>query len=283
MRGQKFGSEASIPGLAYEAPTHALAHTHTHTSGNCELVAGQLTHPNPPDKMANPRQRRKARSGSSTKPSATAKRHIKKKLVRAPTVKGPDVLREQWDGKKTVRQNYEALGLVADAKLRPSGGTEHTTPAESSTSSSKLVAGPSKGMGRIVRDEEGNVIDIVLEDDEEEEQTPWGKSMKGWEEDAAADGPANSKSKPSSSSSSKAVQALEAMPDHGPIFRHVSELEAHWLLSVVRKHGRDVDAMFMDKKLNELQKTKGEIRSRIKRAGGFEKIEEAIAREHSTS
>lgn len=54
--------------------------------------------------MANPRQRRKTRSGAATGPSAAAKRHQKKKLVRAPEVKGPEILKEKWDGKKTVRQ-----------------------------------------------------------------------------------------------------------------------------------------------------------------------------------
>lgn len=34
--------------------------------------------------------------------------------------------------------------------------------------------------------------------------------------------------------------------------------------------------MFMDKRLNEQQKTKGEIRSRIKRAGGLDQIKAAI-------
>lgn len=58
------------------------------------------------------------------------------------------------------------------------------------------------------------------------------------------------------------LAALQAVPDPGPLLRHVSELEAHWLLSLVRKHGEDVGAMAMDKKLNENQKTKGEIRSR---------------------
>lgn len=229
--------------------------------------------------MANPRQRRKARSGTSTKPSQTAKRHIKKKLVRAPTVKGPDVLREQWDPKKTVRQNYEALGLVSDTKLRPSGGLE---PTEGTGASQSQGPQPTKGMGRIIRDEEGNVVDIVIDEDEdaEEEVTPWGKSMEGWEDKDLPSATTGSQTK-SKDGSSKVVEALEAIPDHGPLPRHVSALEAHWLLSIVRKHGRDVDAMFMDKKLNELQKTKGEIRSRIKRAGGFDKIEEAIAFEDS--
>jgi nucleolar protein 16 len=54
--------------------------------------------------MANPRQRRKTRSGAANGPSAAAKRHQKKKLVRAPTVKGPEALKDKWDGKKTVRQ-----------------------------------------------------------------------------------------------------------------------------------------------------------------------------------
>lgn len=215
--------------------------------------------------MVNPRQRRKARSGSSTKPSATAKRHIRKKLVRAPTVKGPDILREQWDGKKTVRQNYEALGLVADAKLRPSGGMESRPHVESSTLASQIASSSSKGMGRIVRDEQENVVDVILHDDEEAEEdetTPWGKSMRGWEDKEEETDRTAPQDAINEKSSSRVVQALEAMPDPGPLPRHVSQLEAHWILSLVRKHGRDVDAMFGDRKLNELQKTKGEIRSR---------------------
>ena len=54
--------------------------------------------------MATPRQRRKGKSGSSNKPSAAAKRHMRKKLVRAPEIKGPDVLKQNWDPKLTVRQ-----------------------------------------------------------------------------------------------------------------------------------------------------------------------------------
>jgi len=54
--------------------------------------------------MANPRQRRKSRSGSSTTPSARSKRQAQKKLVRAPTIKGAQVIQENWDPKLTVRQ-----------------------------------------------------------------------------------------------------------------------------------------------------------------------------------
>lgn len=54
--------------------------------------------------MANPRQRRKARSGKYTGATKSAKRAANKRIKRAPTVMGPAILREQWDPKLTVRQ-----------------------------------------------------------------------------------------------------------------------------------------------------------------------------------
>ena len=38
------------------------------------------------------------------------------------------------------------------------------------------------------------------------------------------------------------------------------------------KHGRDVETMTRDRKLNPDQRTEGEIRRAIKKAGGFEKL-----------
>lgn len=138
--------------------------------------------------MANPRQRLKARSGNFKGSSASSKRRQKQRLVKAPAIKGPDVLKEKWDKKKTVKQNYAALGLASDLKLRPSGGVEGgvtenepaSTPAASTSTSRSR---PAKGLGRIIRDEEGNVIDIIEGGEEEDGETPWGKSMKGWEDD----------------------------------------------------------------------------------------------------
>ena len=54
--------------------------------------------------MANPRQRNKARSGRQTKASSNQKRRLLMKLKRAPPLKGPQVLAESWDRKKTVFQ-----------------------------------------------------------------------------------------------------------------------------------------------------------------------------------
>lgn len=55
--------------------------------------------------MANPRQRRKARSGTQQGLSARAKRHQAKKVKKpAADVRGPEILKEKWDRTKTVRQ-----------------------------------------------------------------------------------------------------------------------------------------------------------------------------------
>lgn len=56
--------------------------------------------------MANPRQRSKARSHTSRKPSLNQKRRMHQKLRRAPPLKGPQVLSESWDRKKTVFQKW---------------------------------------------------------------------------------------------------------------------------------------------------------------------------------
>lgn len=56
--------------------------------------------------MANPRQRNKAKSYKSTKPSHAIKRRLHHKLRKAPPLKGPEVLQKGWDKQKTVFQKY---------------------------------------------------------------------------------------------------------------------------------------------------------------------------------
>ncbi|KDE03635.1 hypothetical protein MVLG_05885 [Microbotryum lychnidis-dioicae p1A1 Lamole] len=70
--------------------------------------------------MANPRQRRKARSG--TNKISNSKKSVKNK--HKVIVKGPQVLVENWDKTKTVRQNYRALGLLPALNPRQAGGLE---------------------------------------------------------------------------------------------------------------------------------------------------------------
>jgi len=59
--------------------------------------------------------------------------------------------------------------------------------------------------------------------------------------------------------------------------RFLSEGEAGYLRRLVGRHGEDVEAMARDRKLNPDQRTVGELRRLMKKAGGFENIVEIEA------
>jgi hypothetical protein len=63
-----------------------------------------------------------------------------------------------------------------------------------------------------------------------------------------------------------ALEALSATS--APVIRHSSTSEKTWLHDLVAIHGDDTEAMARDKKRNVWQKTEGEIRRMIKKAGG---------------
>lgn len=69
-----------------------------------DFYTSHLNHSASSYTMANPRQRNKARSSKTTKPSLNMKRRMHQKARRAPPLKGPEVLQAQWDKKKTVFQ-----------------------------------------------------------------------------------------------------------------------------------------------------------------------------------
>jgi len=69
------------------------------------------------------------------------------------------------------------------------------------------------------------------------------------------------------------IPALETLSSTSkPIKRHTSTSEHAWLSELVKKHGEDIEAMTKDKSLNVWQKTGGEIRRMIKKAGGVERL-----------
>ncbi|KAI0705832.1 ribosome biogenesis protein Nop16 [Cytidiella melzeri] len=250
--------------------------------------------------MANPRQRRKLRS-SSHKPVHHSKR-AKKNLKKQPPIRGPKELQEAWDKTKTVRQNYEALGLVSSLTPTASGGVERRvlgveketsdsmevepTP-EGSTKNDSATAGPSglrKGFGRIVRDESGNVVDIQLDEDE----TTGGAAADRLVEDAILDpsqqdrlsGWVNlgSSSVPRdgsiASTSTHVVQRLEesSKARGGRVPRFSSNGELGVLRRLVEKYGQDVEGMGRDRKLNADQRTAGQLKRAIQKAGGFAQV-----------
>nr|CDI51013.1 ribosomal large subunit biogenesis-related protein [Melanopsichium pennsylvanicum 4] len=216
--------------------------------------------------MANPRQRRKARSASSLKPSLNAKRQMKKRLVRAPTVHGPDVLKDNYDPKLTLRQNYARLGLIPSLDVRPDSGANIDVPVR-------------KGMARVVRDAQGNIINIIEPptsiDDQDQETTAWGKPLATSIADEKLIETYMPPSKQSNTTNgagrNQVVEQLEIMAAKAQrVQRHTSSFETQWLKRLVEKYGSDTEAMAKDRKLNIWQKTQGEIKRAINKAGGFE-------------
>ncbi|KAL0252965.1 nucleolar protein 16 [Cryptococcus tetragattii IND107] len=208
--------------------------------------------------MANPRQRNKAKSSRSHKPSLNAKRRMHQKLRKAPPLKGPEVLQEKWDKKKTVFQNYAALGLLPSIPVPKGASTSRSqrvklpeVPAEIEAENVKV------GFGRIIRDEERNVIDIIIDEDEQEQE----EQIEVDEEKEM--GPVEAKT--------EVVKRLEELAaSAAPVKRHSSMSERTWLQQLVDKYGDDTEKMARDRKLNVWQKTEGEIKRMIKKAGGVQ-------------
>ncbi|GAA5908514.1 hypothetical protein JCM5296_004781 [Sporobolomyces johnsonii] len=306
--------------------------------------------------MANPRQRRKQRSGTAKVKSSKQSLKNKHKVI----VKGPEELAKAWDKTKTVRQNYAALGLLSTLDPRQAGGLEHgvhtpfavssATPAtvqdleaaleaELSSSSSdeddddepvastSTAAPPKKeeklqpGMARIIRDEQGNIVKIVVggengeeveedikapdrsnepqedSDDESdaEEENPWGEPMKDWDvpevapdaEEEVDEDEEMDIGQPRApkqgipiegalrkvTAKTDVVRALEARAAvKTKVIRHTSSMERDWLVALVAKYDDDIGKMARDRKANVWQKTPGELKRMIAKAGGLDKL-----------
>ncbi|KAI0831186.1 ribosome biogenesis protein Nop16 [Trametes gibbosa] len=260
--------------------------------------------------MANPRQRRKLRSGSH-KPVHHSRR-AKKILKKQPAIRGPKVLQDAWDAHRTVRQNYEALRLVATLNPIASGGTERrlsthadhahdehsgdgvereaSTSAAGSGSRAGGAGAVPKGYGKIIRDTEGNVVDIQLADeDEDEDEEGEGEEGAGAGEDGLEEEPdpsaddrlagwvglgSDPRKRAPESAGTRVVQELEELSEAGGgrVQRHTSEGELWTLRRLVGKHGRDVEGMARDRRVNAGQRTAGELKRAIGKAGGFAEL-----------
>jgi len=246
--------------------------------------------------MANPRQRRKARS-SSHKPVSHSQR-AKKLLKKTPPIRGPKLLQDAWDKHKTVRQNYAALGLAHTLNPLASGGAEYdpakslsmASSAESSLHTTQSAqAGPSKpasstaaipkGFGKIIRDADGNVIRVELGGDADDEtpnvNTAGEDGMQGLQEpelDKQVMADWVTELGRGGGSGADVVKSLEILSaatssaTSGP--RHTSGLETLYLARLIQKHGEDVESMARDRRVNPEQRTAGELRRGIRRAGG---------------
>lgn len=245
--------------------------------------------------MANPRQRRKARSGSHK--AVSHSKSAKKNLKKMPAIRGPKALQEAWDNTKTVSQNYAALGLVQNLNPNLSGGVErpalalsssapgasssaHQSHQPSSTQSGQLPV----GHGRIIRDGEGNVIGVELgkeahdgQEDSDALQAPEISPavVDKWVTDL---GPRQEKPR-SGRDVVAALEKISAAPSGGSttlsipvtgIPRHSADGEREYLSALQSKYGNDVEKMARDRKLNSSQRTAGELRRALRRAGMIE-------------
>ncbi|KZS99164.1 hypothetical protein SISNIDRAFT_448026 [Sistotremastrum niveocremeum HHB9708] len=232
--------------------------------------------------MANPRQRRKVKS-SSYRPVKQSRRAAQKLRKQKP-IRGPKALQDAWDPKKTLHQNYSALGLVQSLQPSASGGSEpNQAPAvidlrptlHPKASSSSNVEEPTPGpirqqFGRIIRDEDGNVVRIELpeEDDAEvdgkgkEKELPWGKPSN---DDSDEEMEVEAKTE-----TVRAIEKLSAAAR--PKSRFSSQGELSLLRELVKAHGEDVEAMARDRRRNSWQRTAGQLKAAIRKAGGFDKL-----------
>ncbi|KAH9946222.1 ribosome biogenesis protein Nop16 [Epithele typhae] len=230
--------------------------------------------------MANPRQRRKTRSG--THKAVQHSRRAKTLLKKQPPLRGPKALQDAWDPRKTVRQNYEALGLAASLNPIASGGTEkrlggraaegergggEDAPVGGSSTVGARPAGAEaklpKGWGRIIRDAEGNVVDIELADEEEAGVDEAGDGL-----DEVADPREDGRLAGWVAVGALLEQLSEARAGQGTR-RHASQGELALLRALVAKHGEDVEEMARDRRANVEQRTAGELRRAIRKAGGL--------------
>jgi len=240
--------------------------------------------------MANPRQRRKAKS-SSHKAISHSKR-AKRVLRKMPAIRGPKTLQDAWDPSKTPRQNYLALGLQYDLNPVSSGGSEvnlvrvinkvnegqlHTTAQSSVSERDTVTCVLPKGFGRIIRDSSGNIVRVELPNDEEEKDASQPEpvidtpvmmkesELRIW----ADDHPGTLQGSSSGSMQDTVVQDLENLAASATVQqRYTSEGERLYLERLVRKYGDDLQKMARDRRLNPEQRTANELKRAIAKAGG---------------
>ncbi|KAK9719970.1 Nucleolar protein 16 [Basidiobolus ranarum] len=193
--------------------------------------------------MARPRKRKTQASGSKLT-RKTQNKHFK----RAPLVNNK-IISENWDRKATLRQNYQRLGLMTTLN-KATGGLEYNEEEEEASEVDLDKLSPEEisrhlgpGQGLIERDEEGNVINIIV-----------GKDPNEFDSDEEF---------PSVPAKTDVVRALEEQAANGlKIERHQSQGEVRWIQELIDKHGDDYDGMFRDRKLNVNQQTASQLRKK---------------------
>lgn len=171
-------------------------------------------------------------------------------------VHGNAIIEKNWDHSLTMAQNYQRLGLRAKLGSTKGGIEKNIVQKlqnpESEEDAEKEQQKPKKlgkNQGRIIRDEDGNVVRVEYaknSDSEDEEEDEWN----GFEDDE------NTKTEVVKELESYASTAVSKP-------RWQSEREQDWISRLIDKHGEDYEAMFWDKELNIWQLSVGQIKRKI--------------------
>lgn len=202
-----------------------------------------------------------------------------------PPLRAPQALKDAWDSHKTVKQNYARLGLLATLNPRAAGGSEtiiqpdnSLNDVEASTDAPATKDAIPKGFGRIVRDAEGNIVDVEMEDseasqDEEDEDPLHAEAQELQAKPVQGAGLKWTLQRSENTESTELIHDLENLSkgiQKTP--RTASSGEKAWLVDVVTKYGSDFEAAARDRKLNPWQRTAGEIKRSVAKAGGLGKL-----------
>lgn len=233
-----------------------------------------------------------------------------------------DLLQQQGDKKEDGSDDDDEDAYASDnddneESMNATDSNAEAGPSNSQPPMDKTSKDIPKGFARIIRDAQGNVIDVVMsaydEPDEpseeqeelenshdmqdEEEETPWGKPLAHKEHEkklrkAAEPVPARSAALRGEFSHysyfsfslhgkqhilishfvnveleerTAAERSIKASS-----LRYASSAEQEYLRSLVQKHGSDIQAMAKDFKLNQDQRTAGQLKKAFARCGGVE-------------
>ncbi|KAJ2358218.1 Nucleolar protein 16 [Coemansia erecta] len=199
--------------------------------------------------MVRPIARKKLRNPGMKTTRRRAEKQRKKKFT------GHPLLRELWDPKLTMSENYNKLGLASRLNGSTGGTVHNVIPAHQpdadpspELTEKELKKRIPQGYGIIERDEEGNVVNVIIAD---EPQDPLDSD---YEPDVTV-------------AKKEGAQLLEkfAMEHEERREKWMSVGERRKLQLFIDKHGQDYKAMFWDHAMNTQQLTKRQLQNKIEK------------------
>ncbi|KAI9890636.1 MAG: Nucleolar protein 16 [Vezdaea aestivalis] len=184
------------------------------------------------------------------------------------SVRGNAIVAANWDKHQTLRQNYDRLGLTPRLNA-PTGGIErNATNLIKAKKIDPLAIGSSVSQVlvprevEVERDASGNIVRVLQRN--EAKPNPLGDPLN----DLDDDGEDNVDSVGLSANSvTNVVARLEeqARNEAPKRTRTQSSRETEWVARLVDKYGDNYSRMVMDRQLNPMQQSEGDLRKRIRR------------------